>query len=109
MMSLLATNYLGQNTAAIAATDAQYYEMWAQDAAAMYGYATGSAAATRLVPFTEPPSTTNPTGTANQAGAVGQATATAAGSHADTAVSRSPRPCRASARRDRRQQDRMRR
>ncbi|OBJ33433.1 MULTISPECIES: PPE family protein, SVP subgroup [Mycolicibacter] len=87
MMSLLATNYLGQNTAAIAATDAQYYEMWAQDAAAMYGYATSSAAATRLVPFTEPPRTTNPTGTANQAGAVGQATATAAGSHADTAVS----------------------
>jgi len=87
MMSLLATNYLGQNTAAIAAADAQYYEMWAQDAAAMYGYATSSATATRLVPFTQPPPTTNPTGTANQAGAVGQATATAAGSHADTAAS----------------------
>ncbi len=87
MMSLLVSNYLGQNTAAIAATDAQYYEMWAQDATAMYGYATSSAAATRLVPFTQPPRTTNPGGAANQAGAVGQSTATAAGSHADTAVS----------------------
>lgn len=87
MTSLLASNYLGQNTAAIAATDAQYYEMWAQDATAMYGYATSSAAATRLVPFTQPPRTTNPGGAANQAGAVGQSTATVAGSHADTAVS----------------------
>lgn len=86
MVSLLTTNYLGQNTAAIAATDAQYYEMWAQDATAMYGYATNSAAATRLAPFTQPPRTTNPAGAANQAGAVGQAAATATGSHADTAV-----------------------
>lgn len=43
LMSLVATNVLGQNTAAIAATEAEYSEMWAQDAGAMYGYA-GSAA-----------------------------------------------------------------
>jgi len=87
MMSLLATNFLGQNTAAIAATDALYYEMWAQDATAMYGYATSSVAASRLVPFTQPPHTTNPAAAANQAGAAGQATGTTTGSHADTAVS----------------------
>ena len=39
LASLTATNVFGQNTPAIAATEAQYGEMWAQDAAAMYGYA----------------------------------------------------------------------
>ncbi len=39
LMTLIATNFFGQNTPAIAATEAQYMEMWAQDAAAMYGYA----------------------------------------------------------------------
>nr|WP_264054720.1 PPE family protein [Mycobacterium paraseoulense] len=48
LAALVATNLLGQNTPAIAATEAQYSEMWAQDAAAMYGYAGASAAATRL-------------------------------------------------------------
>ena len=38
-MMLIATNVLGQNTAAIAASEAQYAEMWAQDSAAMEGYA----------------------------------------------------------------------
>jgi PPE-repeat protein len=37
LASLTATNLLGQNTPAIAATETQYGEMWAQDAAAMYG------------------------------------------------------------------------
>src|SRR6516164_4641469 len=39
LMALIATNIFGQNTPAIAATEAQYAEMWAQDAATMYGYA----------------------------------------------------------------------
>ncbi len=38
LASLVATNILGQNTPAIATTEAHYAEMWAQDAAAMYGY-----------------------------------------------------------------------
>ena len=46
LMQLVATNLLGQNTPAIAAAQAQYGEMWAQDAAAMYGYAAHSAAIT---------------------------------------------------------------
>lgn len=51
---LVATSILGQNTPAIAATEAQYFQMWAQDAAAMYSYAGASAAATELSPFTTP-------------------------------------------------------
>ena len=47
LASLTATNIFGQNTPAIAATEAQYGEMWAQDAAAMYGYAANSAAPPR--------------------------------------------------------------
>ncbi|MBO0865362.1 MAG: PPE family protein, partial [Mycobacterium sp.] len=44
LAALVATNFLGQNTPAIMATEAHYLEMWAQDAAAMYGYAGSSAA-----------------------------------------------------------------
>ncbi len=35
LMALIATNFFGQNTPAIMATEAEYLEMWAQDAAAM--------------------------------------------------------------------------
>lgn len=35
LMMLIATNFFGQNLPAIAATEAHYAEMWAQDAAAM--------------------------------------------------------------------------
>ncbi|HEU0190579.1 MAG TPA: PPE family protein [Mycobacterium sp.] len=66
---LLATNILGRNAVAIAANEAQYQQMWAQDAAAMSGYAGASTAATRLAPFTAPPKITNaagPTGAGEQ-------------------------------------------
>ena len=66
LAALVATNFLGQNTPAIAATEAHYLEMWAQDAAAMYAYAGSSSAASRLTAFTEPPQTTNTSGTAAQ-------------------------------------------
>ncbi|HTX96387.1 MAG TPA: PPE family protein [Mycobacterium sp.] len=69
---LIATNILGQNTPAIAATEAHYMEMWAQDAAAMYGYAASSATASQLVPFAEPPRTTNESAGPMQAAAVTQ-------------------------------------
>jgi PPE-repeat protein len=84
LMSLIATNIFGQNTAAIAATEAHYAEMWAQDAAAMYGYAGSSVTASQVTPFSPPPQTTNPTGTAGQAAAVAHATATSAGTNAHT-------------------------
>ncbi|WP_068187554.1 PPE family protein [Mycobacterium sp. UM_CSW] len=73
LMALISTNFLGQNTPAIAATEAQYAEMWAQDAAAMYAYAASSATASQLTPFTEPPQTTNAAAAPAQAAAVSQA------------------------------------
>ncbi|MCV7089807.1 PPE family protein [Mycobacterium interjectum] len=76
LMALIATNFLGQNTPAIAATEAQYAEMWAQDAAAMYAYAASSATASQLTPFTEPPQTTNSAAAPMQAAAVSQSSGT---------------------------------
>jgi PPE-repeat protein len=76
---LIATNFLGINTPAIAATEALYAEMWVQDAVAMYGYAGSSAAATALTPFTSPQQNTDPASSASQAAAVSQATSTSAG------------------------------
>jgi PPE-repeat protein len=69
LAALIATNFLGQNTPAIAATEAQYMEMWAQDAAAMYAYAASSASFSQLTSFTEPPQTTNNSSTAMQTAA----------------------------------------
>jgi PPE-repeat protein len=74
LLMLVATNLFGQNTPAIAATEAEYVEMWAQDAAAMYSYAGSSAAATtQIMPFTAAPETTNLGGVAAQAAASTQA------------------------------------
>jgi PPE-repeat protein len=79
LASLVGSNFFGQNSPAIAATEAAYEEMWAQDAQTMYGYAGSSAAAARLTPFTQPPRTTNPAGQAAQNAAVTQAAGTPAG------------------------------
>jgi PPE-repeat protein len=87
LMTLVATNFFGQNTPAIATTEAQYAEMWAQDAAAMYGYAGSSASAAALTPFSPPQQNTNPGGAAGQAAAVGQATGTSAGNVQSTVSS----------------------
>jgi PPE-repeat protein len=84
LIALVATNFFGQNSAAIAATEAEYMGMWAQDAAAMYGYTASSATASDLNPFTSPPNTTSSNGVANQTAAVAQATATPAGNTAQT-------------------------
>lgn len=73
LASLVATNVFGRNATAIAATEAQYGQMWAQDLAAMYGYAASAAAATALTPFTPAPQTTTP------GGAISAATAPATG------------------------------
>jgi PPE-repeat protein len=73
LAALVATNFMGINTPAIMATEAHYAEMWAQDAAAMYGYAASSASAGTLTPMTPPAPTANPAGLAGQAAAVAQA------------------------------------
>ncbi|WP_197512658.1 PPE family protein, partial [Mycobacterium sp. 852002-10029_SCH5224772] len=84
LANLVATNFLGQNTPAIAATEAQYMQMWAQDAVAMYGYTGSSLAASELAPFAPPPKTTAPDATSNQAAAVGKAVAEPAGNTAQS-------------------------
>ncbi|OBF79178.1 hypothetical protein A5791_11675 [Mycobacterium sp. 852002-51163_SCH5372311] len=59
---LASTNPLGQISAAIADTDAEYEQMWARDADAMYAYAGTSAGATEVTPFASPPMTADPVG-----------------------------------------------
>jgi PPE-repeat protein len=76
---LVATNVIGQNTPAIAANEALYGEMWAQDAAAMYGYAGSSATASTVKAFTQPPETSNPAAQAMQGSAVTQANSASTG------------------------------
>jgi PPE-repeat protein len=86
LMALVATNFLGQNAPAIMATEAQYAEMWAQDAAAMYGYAGGSATAAQMTPFIPPPQNTDPVGTSGQAAAVAQATGGSVATNTESAL-----------------------
>ena len=81
---LVATNFLGQNTPAIAGNEATYAEFWAQDAVAMYGYAGAATTASQLTPFTAAPATTNDTGQATQAASTAQS---AAASTADATTS----------------------
>jgi PPE-repeat protein len=70
LAALIATNLFGQNTPAIAATEAEYFEFWAQDAGAMYGYAGSSAVASQLPEFAEPAEVVDPLGVVDQAIAV---------------------------------------
>ena len=70
LAALVATNFLGQNTPAIAATEALYMEFWAQDAGAMYSYASNSAAATQLTELPQPAEVVDPGGVVDQAIAV---------------------------------------
>jgi PPE-repeat protein len=79
LMALLATNLFGQNTGAIATTEAQYSEMWAQDTGAMQSYASAASSATSLTPFASPSPGTNADGQAHQAAALTQAVGTPAG------------------------------
>jgi PPE-repeat protein len=89
LMTLQATNLLGQNASAIAATEVEYGEMWAQDVAAMYGYAGAAKSASQVTPFASPQQATNQGGLATQSAAVGQAAGTSAG-NAQSAMSAVP-------------------
>lgn len=83
LMVLVASNFFGQNTPSIAATEAQYMQMWSQDAAAMYGYAAASETAGTLEAFAEPSQTTNPNG---QADAAARAAADATSGRAQSSI-----------------------
>ncbi|ORA80065.1 hypothetical protein BST28_09990, partial [Mycolicibacter kumamotonensis] len=86
LATLVATNFFGQNTPAIAATEAHYVEMWAQDAMAMYGYAVTAAPASTLPPFDEPPQTTNPAGLSAQSAAASHAAGTGGQTQLNAAI-----------------------
>ncbi|WP_019732100.1 PPE family protein [Mycobacterium avium] len=84
LASLVATNIMGQNTAAIADTEAQYADFWAQDTAAMAGYSASSTAATQLPRFASANNSTNESGVTAQNAAVSAANANAAANKAVT-------------------------
>jgi len=50
LVQLVLSNVLGQNAPAIAAAEAEYEQMWAQDVAAMAGYHAGASAAAAQLP-----------------------------------------------------------
>jgi PPE-repeat protein len=78
LAALVATNFLGQNTPAIAATEALYMEMWFQDGLTMDTYALASQQATAL-PAQTPAPTTSDGGTSADAAAAAQTTANSLG------------------------------
>lgn len=87
LLALTPTNIFGQNTPAIMTTEAEYSEMWAQDATAMYGYAASSASSSALSPVpSPPPQTANPTALAGHLGAVTHAAVQSGGTAHATAT-----------------------
>jgi PPE-repeat protein len=74
LAALVATNFLGQNTPAIMATEAHYMEMWFQDGLTMDTYATTSQQAV-VLPEQTPAPTTSDGGTSANAAAAAQSTA----------------------------------
>jgi PPE-repeat protein len=79
LATLVATNFLGQNTPAIAATEALYMEMWFQDGLTMDTYAVTSQQAA-VLPQQTPAPTTSDGGASADAAAASQSTANSAGS-----------------------------
>ena len=69
LVHLLATNAFGMNLPAIAATEALYQEMWANNSSAIFRYQAASAQALPVSQFTSPPTITTATGAATQASA----------------------------------------
>ncbi|CAM3144616.1 PPE family protein [Mycobacterium colombiense] len=77
LLVLIATNFFGINTAAIAQTELEYVEMWAQDVAAMLGYHAGAQSMAQALPdFSVPPAALGGSApTADLAGLAGLVTA----------------------------------
>ncbi|ORB84997.1 hypothetical protein B1987_15705 [Mycobacterium kansasii] len=80
-LALSVSNLFGQNTPAIAVLDAQYGDMWAQNATAMYSYAAASAEAATLPPFMWLRPITNPGGLRLRSAVVAEAVGNAGAEH----------------------------
>ena len=85
---LMATNVVGQNTPLIAQLEAQYSQMWAQDATAMYSYAGQSATSTKMASFQQAPQISNPSASSTQAAAVTNATTNSTAGNTSNTVSK---------------------
>ena len=80
LATLIATNFMGINSAAIAEAEAEYSEYWAQDASTLYGFAGEAAAITNaMLPALPAVPDANPAGIAAQAAAVGESAGQSAG------------------------------
>jgi len=77
LAALVATNFLGINTPAIMATEAEYAEFWVQDAITMYVYQAASTAAAILQPIAPASPSTNPAAAGIQGAATAQAATSA--------------------------------
>lgn len=85
LAALVATNIVGQNTAAIADAEAQYADFWAQDAAAMAGYSMASMTVTSQLPrFATAHKSINESGVGAQNAAVATANANSGATKAAT-------------------------
>jgi len=69
LTQLLSTNVLGQNTQLIQQLESQYGQFWAQNASALYSYASASASTTQLPKFSAAPQVANPAAAATQGAA----------------------------------------
>lgn len=85
LATLIATNFMGVNTPAIAANEAEYSEFWAQDATTLYGFAGQAAAITgAMIPFLPPDLSTDPAGLAAQGAQAGTQAGVDAGQASST-------------------------
>ena len=66
LAQLLTTNVLGQNSQLIQEVESQYGQFWAQNASALYSYASASASAAQLPKFSAAPEVANPAAAATQ-------------------------------------------
>lgn len=77
LADLIATDFFGVNLPAIAATETQYLQMWADNTAAMLGYLSASLQTMAMPTFAPPPPTTTPAAAPAQTAAVAAAAAPA--------------------------------
>jgi PPE-repeat protein len=87
LTQLLATNRFGINLPAIAETEDEYLDMWANNSGAMSRYEAASAQATTLPKFSSPLAITNPAGTAAQASVMSAAATSTTTSSTTSAAS----------------------